>query len=225
MTEPVKTTRPKPPAKAKPAAKARPAAKAATAPVERPKLTLPEAEAAAVRSYYGEAQVILEYGSGGSTALAAEMPGKTVFSVESDADWIAMMRRWFQANPPRASLKLHHGDIGPTKAWGAPADDAQFRRWPSYPVSVWDRPDFVHPDVVLVDGRFRAACFLTTLFRITRPVVLLWDDYTNREGYHAMEGFAPLVRTHGRMAEFHLQPTAIPPEKLGLILTTYLRPN
>lgn len=207
----------------KPVTPTPPAERAAV--LERPKLTLPEAEATAVRTYYNVAQVILEYGSGGSTVLAAEMPGKTVFSVESDADWIAMMRDWFKANPPVSDVRLHHGDIGPTKAWGAPADDAQFRRWPSYPVSVWDRPDFVHPDVVLVDGRFRAACFLTTLFRISRPVLLLWDDYMNREGYHAMEAFAPRVRTHGRMAEFHLEPTAIPPEKLGLILTTYLRPN
>lgn len=194
------------------------------AAIERPELTLPETEAAAVRALYQGAQTILEYGSGGSTVLAAEMPGKTVFSVESDRKWIAMMERWFAANPPVATLTLHHGDIGATKAWGAPADDTQFRRWPSYPISVWDRPDFVHPDVVLIDGRFRAACFLTTLFRITRPVRLLWDDYTGRESYHAMEAFVPLVRSHGRMAEFHLDPTAIPPEKLGLILTTYLRP-
>ncbi len=193
--------------------------------VERPKLTLPEAEAAAVQAAYAAAAVILEYGSGGSTVLAAEMPGKRVFSVESDAGWLEMMARWFAANPPRAEVTLHHGDIGPTKEWGAPRDDAQFRRWPSYPVAVWDRPDFVHPDVVLIDGRFRAGCFLTTLFRITRPVTVLWDDYTHREGYHAMESFVAPRRLHGRMAEFLLEPTPIPAGKLALILTTYLRPN
>lgn len=199
--------------------------KPATSDLERPKLTLPEAEAGAVRAAYAGAGVILEYGSGGSTVLAAEMPGKKVFSVESDAGWLGMMRAWFAANPPRADLVLHHGDIGPTKEWGAPQNDAQFRRWPSYPLGVWDRPDFVHPDVVLVDGRFRAACFLTTLFRITRPVTLLWDDYTQRAGYHAMEAFAAPTRFHGRMAEFTLHPTPIAAENLALILTTYLRPN
>jgi len=193
--------------------------------IERPKLTLPEAEAAALTEAYARAEVILEYGSGGSTAMAAEMPGKHVFSVESDADWLAMMRSWFDAHPPKAQLVLHHGDIGPTKEWGAPKDNAGFRQWPSYPIGVWDRPDFVQPDLVLIDGRFRAACFLTTLFRITKPVRLLWDDYTLRPGYHLMERFCPPVRTIGRMAEFHLTPTAIPAEKLGLILTTYLRPN
>ena len=59
---------------------------------QRPVLTLPPAEAEALRAAYAIADVILEYGSGGSTALAAEMPGKTVFSVESDAAWLAGMQ-------------------------------------------------------------------------------------------------------------------------------------
>jgi hypothetical protein len=53
---------------------------------------------------------------------------------------------------------------------------------------------------------------------------VLWDDYTPRPAYHLMEAFSPVVRTIGRMAEFHLDPTAIPAEHLGLILSTYLRP-
>lgn len=193
--------------------------------IERPQMILPEAEAEALQVAFAAAGVILEYGSGGSTVLAAEMSGKVVFSVESDPDWLAMMRSWFEANPPQAQLVLHHGDIGPTKAWGKPKDNAAFQKWPDYPISVWDRPDFVHPDLVLIDGRFRSACFLTTLFRITRPVTVLWDDYTIRPEYHPMETFCQPVRTIGRMAEFHLTPTAIPAEKLGLILSTYLCPN
>ena len=119
--------------------------------IERPQMILPEAEAEALRVAFAAAGVILEYGSGGSTVLAAEMPGKVVFSVESDPDWLAMMRSWFEANPPQAQLVLHHGDIGPTKAWGKPKDNAAFQKWPGYPISVWDRPDFVHPDLVLID--------------------------------------------------------------------------
>jgi len=189
----------------------------------RPTLTLPPAEAEAVRTVYEAADVILEYGSGGSTALAAQMPGKTVFSVESDADWLQGMHDWFAANPPVCDLHLHHGNIGPTKEWGAPAREGSFRRWPSYPIEVWDRDDFRHPDVVLVDGRFRAACFLTTLFRIARPVTLLWDDYVGRKPYHEMEDFAAPSALVGRMAVFELHPTAIPADKLGQIVTTYLR--
>jgi hypothetical protein len=39
-----------------------------------PKLTLPPAEADAVRLAYGQARVILEYGSGGSTLIAGRRP-------------------------------------------------------------------------------------------------------------------------------------------------------
>jgi hypothetical protein len=62
--------------------------------ITRPELTLPEAEAATIRAAYERAGVILEYGSGGSTVLGAEL-GKRVLSVESDKAWAQMMRDWF----------------------------------------------------------------------------------------------------------------------------------
>ena len=202
----------------------KPGLSAAPAAAQAPALTLPPAEAEALGAAYGAAEVILEYGSGGSTALAAAMPGKRIFSVESDAAWAAGLGAWFAANPGASPVTLHHADIGPTKDWGHPVNAAAFRRWPLYALSVWDREDFVHPDVVFVDGRFRAACFLTTLFRITRPVTLLWDDYADRPAYHEMEDFAPRTGLIGRMAIFDLTPAAIPADRLGQILQTYLRP-
>ena len=194
------------------------------APVKRPVLTMPEDEAAEVARGYAAASVILEYGSGGSTVLAAEMPGKTVFSVESDAKWLGMMRRYFDQNPPLGQIILHHGKIGQTKAWGQPKTNALFRKWPGYPVGIWDLPGFVHPDVVLIDGRFRSACFLTTLFRITRPVTVLWDDYIDRPSYHEVESLAKPVEMVGRMARFEVAPTPVPADQLAWIMDNFLRP-
>ncbi len=186
-----------------------------------PRLTLPEAEAGWLRAAYAEAATVLEYGSGGSTVMAAGMADKTIFSVESDADWLAGLQRWFAIDPPRSRVVLHHGDIGPTVKWGHPEGISHWRQFHAYPTSVWDRPDFEHPDVVLVDGRFRAACFLTVLFRITRPVSLYFDDYTARPHYHRIERFAKPVETRGRMARFDLVPTPIPASDLAMILETY----
>lgn len=188
-----------------------------------PELTLPEAEAAALRSAYGGAGCILEYGSGGSTVLAAEMAGKTIFSVESDPAWLAMMQAWFAANPPASAPVLHHADIGPTRDWGHPVDESGFRRWPGYALSVWDRPDFRHPDVVLVDGRFRVACLLTTAFRITRPVTVLFDDYAGRRTYHGVEEFLRPSALIGRMARFDLAPQPVPADRLGWIISYFTR--
>lgn len=194
----------------------------AQAQAVRPVLTLPEAEAAWLRAAYGEARTILEYGSGGSTVMAAEMPGKTVFSVESDPDWAAAMAAWFAVNPPRSTVHLHPVDVGPTKEWGMPRTDKAIRRFPDYPLSVWDRPDFAHPDTVLIDGRFRAACFLTVLFRATAPVTVYFDDYVGRAPYHRVERYVTPAEIRGRMARFDITPQPIPPRDLPLILATYL---
>ncbi len=185
---------------------------------------MPPGEARALRSAYEGAETILEYGSGGSTVLAGTLPGKHVFSVESDAGWFAQMQGWFAANPPQAVLALHHADVGPTKEWGHPADKGSLKRWPGYPVSVWDRADFRHPDVVLIDGRFRVACLLTTIFRITRPVVALFDDYRGRKVYHGAETMVRPVEMIGRMARFELQPTAFPVDRMAWVIGQFMRP-
>jgi hypothetical protein len=185
---------------------------------EAPALTLPEAEAAQVAAAFAAAQTILEYGSGGSTVLAAGLPGRAVFSVESDRNWLSGLEAWFEANPPQAKLYLHHADIGPTGKWGVPTDETFRDRFPAYALSVWDRPDFVQPDVVLIDGRFRVGCFLATLFRSSRPVTVLWDDYAGRPVYHVVERYLRPVEMHGRMARFDVTPMPVPPADLGWIM-------
>lgn len=189
-----------------------------------PRLTLPPAEAQALQQVYARADVILEYGSGGSTVLAAGLPGKRVFSVESDAAWAQGLRDWFGAQPPQAdSVVIHHADIGPTGKWGMPVDESGWKRYHEYPLSVWDLPGFLHPDCVLVDGRFRVACFLTVLFKIARPVTLLWDDYANRPGYHEVERLVRPTRMHGRMAAFDLTPMSIPSAELTWVIGQFNR--
>ncbi len=192
--------------------------------MERSTLTLPPEETAALTAAYQGAGVILEYGTGGSTLLAAAL-ARVVFSVESSTDWRVMMEGWFQANPPQALLHLHQADIGPTRQWGYPADNKHVARWSNYPISVWDRADFQHPDVVLIDGRFRIACLYTTLLRITRPVRVLWDDYAERPGYHKVEQMIGPPQMVGRMALFDLTPTALDPARMAGVVQAFLRPG
>ncbi|MHC9237149.1 hypothetical protein ACX9MO_16095 [Pseudooceanicola sp. 502str34] len=185
-----------------------------TAPsLPRPELTLPAAEAAALRSAYGAAQGILEYGSGGSTVMAAEMPGKQVVAVESDPDWAAMMQAWFAQNPPASAVEVRHADIGGTENWGYPLDDSGWRGFAAYPLGVWDELAF-HPDVVLVDGRFRLGCAMATAFRISRPVALLIDDYGDRPEYRPVEEFLGQPVMTGRLARFDITPQPVPADQL-----------
>jgi hypothetical protein len=197
-----------------------------TRPISRPGLTLPEAEAERLRAAYEGAGVVLEYGSGGSTVMAAEMPGKTVFSVESDRDWAEMMLGWFEANPPAtgSDAKVIWVDIGPTKEWGHPAKASKYLRFAQYPLAVWDMDGFSQPDVVLVDGRFRTGCVMATAFRTQKPVTVLVDDYKRRKAYHKVEEFLGVPRMTGRMAEFEVTPMLPPPARLLEIVEMMTRP-
>ncbi|WP_343502572.1 hypothetical protein [Alloyangia pacifica] len=192
----------------------------------RPELTLPEAEAALLRAEYARAEVILEYGSGGSTVLAAEMPGKTVFTVESDKDWAQRMRRWFAETPPAAGTEVDviWSDIGPTKEWGHPVDEIEWRSFPEYPLKVWELPEFRQPDVVLVDGRFREGCALAAAFLTEKPLVLLFDDYAPRAHYHNVEHWLGRPQMTGRMARFEIVPQAFPVKDLLRIMKLTVRP-
>ncbi|WP_377168656.1 hypothetical protein [Roseovarius aquimarinus] len=194
--------------------------------IRRPELTLPEEEAARVAAAYDEADVILEYGSGGSTVLASELPGKRVFSVESDQGWADMMRGWFAQNPPAEGTRIDviWQDIGPTGEWGRPTDESSWRHYAEYPLAVWQRDDFAQPDVVLVDGRFRPGCAMATAFCTARPVTMLVDDYKRRTGYHAIEEFLGAPRLIGRMAEFEVAPMAVPAHRLLPIIKMMMRP-
>lgn len=186
-----------------------------------PKLTLPKAEADTLRAAYKAARVILEYGSGGSTALAAGMPGKLIFSVESDPDWAIATQRYLDTADLPSPAILFPVDIGPTGAWGRPLNDRAWQRFPDYPLAIWDAPFFRHPDLILIDGRFRAACLATACLRITRPVTVLFDDYVNRPAYHVVEAFARPRECIGRMAVFDLVPQAYTGDQMAAMIRCF----
>lgn len=189
----------------------------------RPELTLTPPAAAAVRLAYKGAARILEFGSGGSTVLAGDL-GKSITTVECDPAWAAKMRAWFAANPPKGDVTFHEVDIGPVGEWAHPVDESGKARWPDYPQSVWDRPDFQQPDVVLIDGRFRIACLLTVAFRTKAPVTVLFDDYVPRPAYHVVEQMFRPIALHGRMAQFQIDPTPRPERPESWITASFERP-
>jgi hypothetical protein len=177
----------------------------------RPELTFPDEVAALVRSEYEKAGAVLEYGSGGSTVLAAETPGLKCFSVESDNAWATGLQKWLDEHIEGHGAQVHYANIGATRDWGWPAkvQKTMIPRYLGYRRSVWQRPDFVQPDVILIDGRFRVGCFLTSISRIQKDTVILFDDYVNRSQYHVVEEFFAPTLTVGRMARFAVSPCRI----------------
>lgn len=172
--------------------------------------------------HYETAETILEYGSGGSTVLGAQL-GRRVFSVESDKAWADRLAAYI--DPISPNVHVHYADIGPTGAWGVPTRAREYRKFPGYALSVWDRPDFVQPDLVLIDGRFRASCLVAVMLRTTRPVTVLFDDYRKRSYYHGVEKLARKEEVIGRMARFTVTPGAIPAEMLTQAIGWFTDPR
>ena len=71
------------------------------------------------------------------------------------------------------------------------------------------------------DGRFRLACRLVTLFRITRPLRLLCDDYAVRASYHQIEALTGPPEITGRMAAFTVIPQSFPMAHMGWIKAAF----
>ncbi|VVM22346.1 hypothetical protein BSPWISOXPB_2687 [uncultured Gammaproteobacteria bacterium] len=70
----------------------------------------------------------------------------------------------------------------------------------NYVESIWKHEQ--KPQFVLVDGRFRVACFLYYLATGAPGTKIVFDDYVNRPHYHLIEEFVEPNKTCGRQCMF-----------------------
>ncbi|NAW77309.1 hypothetical protein CAG60_00210 [Vibrio sp. V33_P6A3T137] len=180
-----------------------------------------------VKKAYANHKVILEYGSGGSTLYAAEQ-GCTVVTTETDPKWLVELMGAYQEQKLPGTIIPIYADIGSTKAWGRPVDDSQFKLWPDYPQRAWRylQEHKLHPDLILIDGRFRVASFLTACVNIRKPTLVLFDDYVERDYYHIVEAlFQPVEIIDDRMAVFEIKPRKVTPRFLVENINYFIDPS
>lgn len=163
-----------------------------------------------------DARVYLEYGCGGSTVAAAQH-ADLVVSVESDPVYARTVKAVVGDQ-----VQFIVPNIGWTREFGFPVNanptSRRLERWKQYPRLPWEifRSRSLLPDLVLIDGRFRAACCLESLAHLTPLSVVLFDDYQSRD-YRVVERFADVVAMHGRMAELRRK-SAIDTDLLNVAL-------
>lgn len=150
-------------------------------------------EAASSSSVYGE------YGCGESTLWVAENTSASIRSVDSSAFWIEHVQRqlWRTEN-----IEISHAFVGELGDWGRPLNYEYRRNFASYIYKPWAGTE--QPDLVLVDGRFRVACFLMSLMKGAVGTIILFDDYTWRPHYHLVEEFVAPSEFCGRQAMFRV---------------------
>lgn len=154
----------------------------------------------------------VEYGTGGSTVQVAKWK-KPFIAVDSDKVFLDSVQR--KLGTLENNQHLIHVDVGITGPWGIPLfkkpKTNRLNKWKAYPEAPWkliteDR----FPDLILVDGRFRVACALTSIKHMSKQTnaKLLIDDYADRPHYHVIQRFARLDAMVGRMAVFSFVPVA-----------------
>jgi hypothetical protein len=190
--------------------------------VALPVLTFPDDVARFVRTHYSQARVILEYGSGGSTFLAAQQSGKKIVSIESDPVWAARMRSIAASRPLASAPVVIHANVGPVGAWARPVDNLWLDHFYSYAQMGWEICSPDHPDLILIDGRFRAACFMAAYLNSTKPVRVLFDDYEKRRQYHVIERICRPTERVGRMIAFDIVPEERERIEPWLLVATFL---
>ncbi|MFC3170283.1 hypothetical protein [Paracoccus fontiphilus] len=171
--------------------------------------SMPAAEVKHLTEAYHHARVILEYGSGASTRIASAMPRKYVLSVESDRQWARNLRADLRLAQHPGQVIVYYVDIGPTGPWGRVLNDREWRSFHRYPNAIWQEPYFRHPDVILIDGRFRTACLISAMLQVTKPVIVLFDDYVDRPKYQLVEKLITPQKIIGRMAHFQVEPNTL----------------
>ena len=154
--------------------------------------------------YVSKAKGYLEYGSGGSTLSAQSLGAKHIISVDSSKEWHQAIKKDLNGC---SNIDLIYCDIGAVGHWGKPINNNGIKNYHAYIVFPWQvaQEKNIDIDLILIDGRFRVACFLYSLICAQPGTTILFDDYTFRPRYHVVEEFCTKLKNHGRMAEFRVE--------------------
>lgn len=150
-------------------------------------------------------RVVVEYGTGSST-LYFGVNAKAVHSVDSSRNYIAAVAAE-AARRDLSNVHLSLADIGPVGDWGWPIDvyptAKNLQKWKAYLEAPWSSVGDVPVGLVVVDGRFRAACTAYSIGKLLdrhqSNFVIFLDDFVGREeSYGRLSEIAVLERTPGR---------------------------
>jgi hypothetical protein len=147
----------------------------------------------------------LEFGSGGTTFIAAQ-ERKKIISIESDQFFqrslIKKMKKKgvYDVNKQKFTFK----NIGLTKEWGYPIFKKHSSQYSEIKSLINDNN---YPDFILIDGRYRVACAIKILIlyeNVKNKVILAIDDYRPRDHYHILEKYLSEKQLIGDIAIFDL---------------------
>ena len=160
------------------------------------------------------AKSYLEYGCGLSTEFVVNSYGCQVKSVDTSSEWVTRVK-----DRVGDGAQIIYVDLGPVGAWGRPLSYERRRDFVHYLEAGFD--DGYSPEVVLVDGRFRVACFFTTLLSASSGTRIVFDDYPSRLHYKVVEDILSPNAINSRQALF-VVPPSIDRKRVGELRDEFL---
>ena len=167
-------------------------------------------------SYLERASVYFEFGSGGSTVVAAHMKNITkIYSVENNAAWVSQVKTAVNDND-RVTIFYIEMDCGETE-WGNPGSKSTYDDWVRYSRALENLSSeaALEIDLFMIDGRFRVACLLNAFARMSDAALVMFDDFLNRPFYHIVLDYFEIVERGRRMVV--LKKRAVSPPDQALI--------
>jgi len=161
-----------------------------------------------LRKYSNPKDRLLEFGSVGSTLTLARYC-KEMVSIESDKKFLSKVKISCAVNNI-FNVKLHYCNIGPTSWYGYPLRSLEcifIRKYSMYYENLWERNVLQWPvSLILIDGRFRVATFLTmVLENPTTDFIVIFDDFLGREEYSEILNYFTPLEYSGSAAIFRIQ--------------------
>ena len=148
------------------------------------------------KQYLINCNYYFEYGVGVSTRWVLENTNSMIISVDTDKTWINTI----DVSNIGSRIKLNWVNLGDLENWGRPKSYQYRDQFIDYISNVWRFNK--KADVILIDGRFRVACFLYSLLNAKTDSLIIFDDYNNRPYYHVIEEIISTYKICGRQAIF-----------------------
>ena len=143
-----------------------------------------------------------EYGCGQSTTWILRNSSSKVISVDSSEEWVKKVKN--KNKNYHSKLIINYIDLGKLIGWGRPQSYAKCSNFSDYTEYIWKQSE--KPKLVLIDGRFRVCCFLTSLKFAEAGTKIIFDDYVNRPHYHFIEKYVSRIKECGRQCLFIVPP-------------------
>ena len=150
-------------------------------------------------------EIYFEYGCGKSTEFVYKYTKASIHAVDTSIDWVNRLKR-LAVGEDSERVNLNWIDVGKVGEWGVPISFERRENFKVYAELMWQKQ--IAPDLVLIDGRFRVFCFLTSVNLAPVGTKILFDDYTNRPFFHVAEEFCEKIETCGRQALFEVSQSA-----------------